>query len=74
LQAHTDLYQFLPKLTNQNSATIAALPEGTYLQLQGTFLQFHRAYKGVLFYSDENDTAVKRVIVPGEGLFFIVSF
>lgn len=51
---------------------IVALPEGTLLKLEGPHLQFLGEYPGVLFYWDENDSAAKREIVPGEDLSFLL--
>ncbi|MDN3659146.1 dipeptidase PepE [Ferruginibacter paludis] len=51
---------------------IVALPEGTYLRLEGAQLQFSGNQPGMLFYWDENGKAGKREIVPGEDLSFLL--
>ncbi|MBC7510455.1 MAG: dipeptidase PepE [Ferruginibacter sp.] len=51
---------------------IVALPEGTYLQLEGNLLTFQGAYKGVLFCWNEKDAISKRAIVAGEDLSFLL--
>ena len=51
---------------------IVALPEGTYLQLEGNLLTFQGAYEGVLFCWNEKDAISKRAIVAGEDLSFLL--
>jgi dipeptidase E len=51
---------------------IVALPEGTYLQLEGAQLHFSGEQPGMLFYWDENEKATKREILPGEDLSFLL--
>jgi dipeptidase E len=53
---------------------IVALPEGTFLQLEGPALQFLGEYPGVLFYWDENELAAKRAIVPEKIFLFYCKF
>jgi dipeptidase E len=51
---------------------IVALPEGTFLKLEGAHLQFSGEQPGMLFYWDENEKAGKRAILPGEDLSFLL--
>ena len=51
---------------------IVALPEGTALKIEGPAVTFIGECPGTLFNWDENATIVKREIMPGENLSFLL--
>jgi dipeptidase E len=51
---------------------IVALPEGTAIKLESFVLTFIGECPAVLFYWDENAAIIKREIIPGENLSFLL--
>ncbi len=51
---------------------VAGLPEGTALHLEGNKLVFTGDKEGILFYQDETATILKRNILTGEDLSFLL--
>jgi dipeptidase E len=51
---------------------IVALPEGTAIKLESSILTFIGEHPAVLFYWDENAVIIKREIMPGENLSFLL--